>query len=98
MECLVCYSLLVLPQIRRADVIEDAGRSMNPYVDVGQVEGAFIMGLGLYTSEKVKFDPSTGQKLSNGTWVRRPDLYSFCSYGLSAFPYLSRYSVVLYIG
>lgn len=50
-------------------MIEDAGRSMNPYVDVGQVEGAFIMGLGLYTSEKVKFDPNTGQKLSNGTWV-----------------------------
>lgn len=44
---------------------------MSPYVDVGQVEGAFVMGLGLYTSEKVKFDPSTGQKLSNGTWVRR---------------------------
>ena len=50
-------------------MIEDAGRSMNPHVDVGQVEGAFIMGLGLYTSEKLKFDPSTGQKLSNGTWV-----------------------------
>lgn len=58
--------------IRRADVIEDAGRSMNPFVDVGQVEGAFIMGLGLYTSEKVKFDPSTGQKLSNGTWEYKP--------------------------
>ena len=50
-------------------MIEDAGRSMNPYVDVGQVEGAFIMGLGLYTSENLKFDPITGQKLSNGTWV-----------------------------
>lgn len=58
--------------IRRADVIEDAGCSMNPFVDVGQVEGAFIMGLGLYTSEKVKFDPSTGQKLSNGTWEYKP--------------------------
>ncbi|XP_063888909.1 uncharacterized protein LOC135115838 isoform X1 [Scylla paramamosain] len=58
--------------IRRADVIEDAGRSMNPFVDVGQVEGAFIMGLGLFTSEKLKFDPSTGQKLSNGTWEYKP--------------------------
>lgn len=65
-------------------MIEDAGRSMNPYVDVGQVEGAFIMGLGLYTSEKVKFDPTTGQKLSNGTWVCRiifevkiPTLWSY---------------------
>lgn len=70
-------SLLVLLQIRRADVIEDAGRSMNPYVDVGQVEGAFIMGLGLYSSEKVKFDPSTGQKLSNGTWVNSSGLFFY---------------------
>lgn len=58
--------------IRRADLIEDSGRSMSPYVDIGQVEGAFIMGLGLYTSEMVKFDPQTGQKLSNGTWEYKP--------------------------
>lgn len=42
---------------------------MSPYIDVGQVEGAFIMGLGFYTSEIVKFNPATGQKMSNGTWV-----------------------------
>lgn len=52
------------------DLIEDCGRSMSPYVDVGQVEGSFIMGIGFFTSELVKFEPSTGQKLSNGTWVR----------------------------
>ncbi|KAK7027383.1 hypothetical protein SK128_013597 [Halocaridina rubra] len=54
--------------IRRADIVEDSGRSMNPYVDVGQVEGAYVMGLGLYTSELVKFNLETGEKLSNGTW------------------------------
>ncbi|XP_068204134.1 uncharacterized protein [Palaemon carinicauda] len=58
--------------MRRADIVEDSGRSMNPYVDMGQVEGAFIMGLGLYTSEVVKFDAETGQKLSNGTWDYKP--------------------------
>ncbi|XP_064107764.1 uncharacterized protein LOC135216406 [Macrobrachium nipponense] len=58
--------------IRRADIVEDSGRSMNPYVDMGQVEGAFVMGLGLYTSEIVKFDEETGQKLSNGTWDYKP--------------------------
>lgn len=42
---------------------------MNPFVDIGQVEGAFVMGVGLYTSELVKFDVETGVKLSNGTWV-----------------------------
>lgn len=57
---------------RRADIVEDCGRSMNPYVDIGQVEGAFVMGVGLYTSEVVKFNEETGQKLSNGTWDYKP--------------------------
>lgn len=58
-------------QILRVDLVEDCGKSLNPYVDIGQIEGSLIMGLGLYTSEMVKFDPVTGKKLSNGTWVRR---------------------------
>ena len=49
--------------------MEDTGRSMNPYVDIGQVEGAFVMGLGFYTSETVRYDEETGQKVSKGTWV-----------------------------
>ncbi|KAB7507046.1 Indole-3-acetaldehyde oxidase [Armadillidium nasatum] len=58
--------------ILRSDIIEDCGRSLSPYVDMGQVEGAFVMGLGFFTSEKVKYDPETGQKLSNGTWEYKP--------------------------
>ncbi|XP_068204376.1 uncharacterized protein [Palaemon carinicauda] len=58
--------------IRRADIVEDCGRSMSPYVDIGQIEGSFVMGLGLFTSELVKFNPETGQKLSNGTWEYKP--------------------------
>lgn len=58
--------------LRRADIVEDCGKSMNPFVDIGQVEGAFIMGVGLYTSELVKFDVETGVKLSNGTWEYKP--------------------------
>ena len=45
----------------RADLLEDAGLSTSPIVDIGQVEGAFIMGLGLWTSEEMKHDPTTGQ-------------------------------------
>ncbi|XP_042871766.1 indole-3-acetaldehyde oxidase-like [Penaeus japonicus] len=58
--------------LHRADIVEDCGKSMNPFVDIGQVEGAFIMGVGLYTSELVKFNVETGEKLSNGTWEYKP--------------------------
>ena len=43
--------------------------SMNPELDIGQVEGAYMMGLGLWLTEKIIYDPQTGKNLTNGTWV-----------------------------
>ncbi|RQH09754.1 xanthine dehydrogenase molybdopterin binding subunit [Paraburkholderia dinghuensis] len=37
----------------RADVLHDAGRSINPAIDMGQVEGAFIQGMGWLTTEEL---------------------------------------------
>ncbi|XP_056157550.1 aldehyde oxidase 3-like [Lampris incognitus] len=39
----------------RTDLVLDIGRSINPSVDIGQIEGAFMLGLGLYTTEKLNF-------------------------------------------
>ena len=39
--------------IRRADVIVDVGNSLNPTIDIGQIEGAFTQGVGLTTIEEV---------------------------------------------
>ncbi|NP_001292540.1 aldehyde oxidase [Takifugu rubripes] len=41
-----------------ADIVMDIGRSVNPSVDIGQIEGGFMQGLGLYTLEELKFSPS----------------------------------------
>ena len=56
----------------RADLLEDAGLSTSPLVDIGQVEGAFIMGLGMWTSEQIKHDPDTGVLLTMNTWEYKP--------------------------
>ena len=42
---------------------------MNPEIDVGQVEGAFVMGLGYFLMEKVEFDLETGELKTINTWV-----------------------------
>ena len=42
-----------MTNIRRLDFIEDTGMATSPAVDLGQVEGALVMGLGLWTSEQV---------------------------------------------
>lgn len=58
--------------IVRSDVLEDAGLSTSPIVDIGQIEGAFGMGLGLWTSEEVKHNPETGALLTMNTWEYKP--------------------------
>ncbi len=42
--------------VDRADVLHDVGRSLNPVLDVGQVEGAFVQGLGWLTTEELWWD------------------------------------------
>jgi len=37
----------------RADLLHDVGRSLNPAVDLGQIEGGFVQGMGWLTSEEV---------------------------------------------
>ncbi len=42
--------------IERADILHDVGRSLNPALDRGQVEGAFVQGAGWLTSEELWWD------------------------------------------
>ena len=40
-----------------SDIVYDMGWSMNPAIDIGQVEGAFVQGLGYLMTEKLVFEP-----------------------------------------
>lgn len=53
--------------VTRVDLIEDVGDSMSPCVDMGQIEGAFIMGLGFWTTEDTMYTRN-GKILTNRTW------------------------------
>jgi xanthine dehydrogenase large subunit len=43
-------------KLLRADALYDAGKSLNPAIDIGQVEGAFIQGMGWLTLEELWWD------------------------------------------
>jgi xanthine dehydrogenase large subunit len=42
--------------VERTDILHDVGRSLNPVIDIGQVEGAFVQGMGWLTTEELWWD------------------------------------------
>ncbi|XP_026751930.2 xanthine dehydrogenase [Galleria mellonella] len=44
-------------KVIRTDIVMDLGASLNPAIDIGQVEGAFIQGYGLFTLEELIYSP-----------------------------------------
>ena len=44
-------------RILRADILHDVGRSLNPALDLGQIEGGYVQGCGWLTTEELVWDP-----------------------------------------
>ncbi|CAE8706406.1 unnamed protein product [Polarella glacialis] len=62
-------------EILRADILMDLGQQLNAAVDVGQLEGGFVMSLGFFFTEQVLFNDE-GQLLNVGTWEYK--IPSYC--------------------
>ncbi|MEL7982710.1 xanthine dehydrogenase molybdopterin binding subunit [Vreelandella titanicae] len=62
-------------QVDRVDILHDVGDSLNPAIDIGQVEGGFIQGMGWLTSEELKWNDK-GVLVSDG-----PATYKIPTFG-----------------
>ena len=62
-------------KLLRADVLQDAGTSLNPAVDIGQVEGAFIQGMGWLTMEELVWHPADGSPKAGMLLTHAPSTY-----------------------
>ena len=52
-------------RILRADIVQDCGNSLNESIDIGQIEGGFVQGLGWLTCEELCFSQE-GKLLTTG--------------------------------
>jgi xanthine dehydrogenase/oxidase len=62
-------------KILSADIAYDIGWSLNPALDVGQVEGAFVQGIGYVLTEQLVFEPDgaeRGRLNTVNTWRYKP--------------------------
>ncbi len=68
------------------DILHDVGHSLNPAIDIGQIEGGFMQGVGWLTSEQLYFDsdgalrthaPSTYKIPTARDWPERAEVRLF---------------------
>ena len=63
-------------QVNSVKVVHDAGKSLASDIDLGQVEGAVVQGIGWMTMEEIVYDQQGILLSSNLTNYKIPDIYS----------------------
>jgi xanthine dehydrogenase/oxidase len=57
--------------ILRADILYDPGKSPNPAIDIGQLEGGYMQGVGFATTEELIYDDE-GRLVTDNIWSYKP--------------------------
>ncbi|OUS23088.1 xanthine dehydrogenase molybdopterin binding subunit [Rhodobacterales bacterium 59_46_T64] len=69
-------------RILRADIVHDAGESLNPALDIGQIEGGYVQGAGWLTCEELVWDDKGALKTHAPSTYKipavsdRPDVFN----------------------
>jgi xanthine dehydrogenase large subunit len=63
-------------EIDSVKIVHDFGKSMNPIIDIGQVEGSLVQGLGWMTMEELLYDKEGKLKSNALSTYKVPDIYS----------------------
>ena len=58
--------------VLRTDILHDVGTSLNPAIDIGQIEGGFIQGMGWLTTEELGWMPRAGYCLTTWRPIKSP--------------------------
>ncbi|MCG8550427.1 MAG: molybdopterin-dependent oxidoreductase [Desulfobacterales bacterium] len=68
--------LLGTYRIEKAYVVHDLGRSINPLIDLGQVEGGMVQGIGWMTMEEMRYTDTGKPLTATGGTYKMPDIFS----------------------
>ncbi len=74
-------------RILRVDILHDAGTSLNPILDIGQVEGAYVQGAGWLTTEELVWDDRGNLRTHAPSTYKipacsdRPDIFNVALWG-----------------
>ncbi len=64
-------------QLVRVDILQDVGRSLNASIDLGQIEGGFLQGVGWLTSEELWWSPSGELRTHAPSTYKIPTAYDW---------------------
>ena len=63
-------------EVDSVKIVHDFGKSMNPIIDIGQVEGSLVQGIGWMTMEEMLYDKEGKLKSNALSTYKVPDIYS----------------------